>query len=238
MNVKVTAAQRRRAPPATESRSASSTAFTSATSEVIEGADTVLTFEPHPLSVIHPEAAPKLIMPFHVKRDVIEGLGVDELVVIPFDKEFASIAPEEFCTRILVETLGARAGLGGGELPLRRQGQGDSGDARLPRRIRDDRGAARRGRRRDRLLDPDPGAGRGGRRRHRTALPRLAVHVRGRGRLRRQARADARVPDREHRSRRALRLPGLRDLRGFRERTSRPPSTSASGRPSRAAAAC
>ena len=31
---------------------------------VIGDADTVLTFEPHPLSVIHPEAAPKLIMPF------------------------------------------------------------------------------------------------------------------------------------------------------------------------------
>ena len=75
---------------------------------VIGDADTVLTFEPHPLSVIHPEAAPKLIMPFPVKRDVIEGLGVQELVVIPFDKEFASIPPEDFCNRILVERLGAR----------------------------------------------------------------------------------------------------------------------------------
>ena len=44
--------------------------------QVIEGADTVLTFEPHPLRVIHPEAAPKLIMPFAIKRDVIEGLEV------------------------------------------------------------------------------------------------------------------------------------------------------------------
>ncbi len=43
---------------------------------VIEGADTVLTFDPHPLEVIHPAALPKLIMPFGVKRDVIEGLGV------------------------------------------------------------------------------------------------------------------------------------------------------------------
>ena len=56
---------------------------------VIEGADTVLTFDPHPLEVLHPAAAPKLIMPFEVKRDVIEGLGVQELVVIPFDEEFA-----------------------------------------------------------------------------------------------------------------------------------------------------
>ena len=76
--------------------------------KVIEGADTVLTFEPHPLSVIHPEAAPKLIMPFPVKRDVIEGLGVEELVVIPFDKQFSTIPPDEFCERILIERLGAR----------------------------------------------------------------------------------------------------------------------------------
>src|SRR6266540_2931944 len=75
--------------------------------EVIDRADTVLTFEPHPLSVIHPEAAPKLIMPFEIKRDVIEGLEVRELVVIPFDHGFSTIAPEEFCSRILVDTLGA-----------------------------------------------------------------------------------------------------------------------------------
>jgi riboflavin kinase/FMN adenylyltransferase len=74
---------------------------------VIDKADTVLTFDPHPLSVIHPEAAPKLIMPFDVKRDVIDGLGVDELVVIPFDKEFMKIPAEEFISRILVEQLGA-----------------------------------------------------------------------------------------------------------------------------------
>ena len=46
-------------------------------------------------------------MPFGIKRDVIEGLGVEELVVIPFDREFASIDPVEFCERILVEQLGA-----------------------------------------------------------------------------------------------------------------------------------
>ena len=76
--------------------------------KVIEGADTVLTFEPHPLSVLHPEAAPKLIMPFEIKRDVIEGLGVEELVVIPFDRAFSTVPPEEFCSRIVVEKLGAR----------------------------------------------------------------------------------------------------------------------------------
>jgi riboflavin kinase/FMN adenylyltransferase len=75
--------------------------------EVIDGADTVLTFDPHPLEILHPAAAPKLIMPFKVKRDVIDGLGVEELVVIPFDKEFASISAEDFVSKVLVERLGA-----------------------------------------------------------------------------------------------------------------------------------
>lgn len=74
---------------------------------VIDKADTVLTFDPHPLTVINPEAAPKLIMPFEVKRDVIDGLGVDELVVIPFDKEFSQHSAEEFIDQVLIEKLGA-----------------------------------------------------------------------------------------------------------------------------------
>jgi riboflavin kinase / FMN adenylyltransferase len=76
--------------------------------EVIDATDTVLTFEPHPVRVLHPEAAPKLIMPFAIKRDVIEGLGAEELVVIPFDEDFARIEPEEFCSEVLVRRLGAR----------------------------------------------------------------------------------------------------------------------------------
>jgi len=74
---------------------------------VIEGADTVLTFDPHPLEVIHPAALPKLIMPFGVKRDVIEGLGVRELVIIPFDHEFATLSAEEFIEWVLIERLSA-----------------------------------------------------------------------------------------------------------------------------------
>ena len=74
---------------------------------VIEGADTVLTFDPHPLEVIHPAALPKLIMPFGVKRDVIEGLGVRELVVIPFNAEFARRSAEDFIEHVLVEKLQA-----------------------------------------------------------------------------------------------------------------------------------
>ena len=75
--------------------------------EVIRGADTVLTFDPHPLAVIHPEATPKLISSFDVKRDLIAGLGVDELVVITFDKGFSSQTAEEFVNEVLIERLGA-----------------------------------------------------------------------------------------------------------------------------------
>lgn len=74
---------------------------------VIDDADTVLTFDPHPLEVLHPAALPKLIMPFTVKRDVIAGLGVQELVVIPFDEEFAQRSAEDFIEHVLIERLGA-----------------------------------------------------------------------------------------------------------------------------------
>jgi riboflavin kinase/FMN adenylyltransferase len=74
---------------------------------VIDEADTVLTFDPHPLEILHPAALPKLIMPFEVKRDVIDGLGVEELVVIPFDREFATRSAEDFIEHVLVERLGA-----------------------------------------------------------------------------------------------------------------------------------
>lgn len=74
---------------------------------VIDDADTVLTFHPHPLEILNPAALPKLIMPFEVKRDVIEGLGVGELVVIPFDREFATVSAEGFIEQVLIERLGA-----------------------------------------------------------------------------------------------------------------------------------
>jgi riboflavin kinase / FMN adenylyltransferase len=67
----------------------------------------VLTFDPHPLSVIHPEATPKLISTFPVKRDLIAGLGVNELVVIPFDRGFASQTAEEFVQEVLIGRLTA-----------------------------------------------------------------------------------------------------------------------------------
>jgi riboflavin kinase / FMN adenylyltransferase len=76
--------------------------------EVMRGADTVLTFEPHPRTVVAPDKAPKLITSLETKIDLISGLGVDELVVIPFDGAFASQSPQAFIDDVLVAKLDAR----------------------------------------------------------------------------------------------------------------------------------
>lgn len=74
---------------------------------VIGGNDTVLTFDPHPLQVVRPEAAPKLLTSLEVKTELIAGLGVQELVVIPFDERFAHQSAQEFIDDVLVERLRA-----------------------------------------------------------------------------------------------------------------------------------
>jgi riboflavin kinase/FMN adenylyltransferase len=75
--------------------------------EVIAGNDTVLTFEPHPLAVIRPEAAPKLLTSLEVKIELVAGLGVEELVVVPFDERFAAQSPGEFIDQILIGRMGS-----------------------------------------------------------------------------------------------------------------------------------
>jgi riboflavin kinase / FMN adenylyltransferase len=75
--------------------------------EVIRGADTVLTFEPHPAGIVSPAGAPRLLTPLQRKVELIADLGVQELVVVPFDREFASRSAESFIDDVLVSTLRA-----------------------------------------------------------------------------------------------------------------------------------
>jgi riboflavin kinase/FMN adenylyltransferase len=75
--------------------------------EVIRGADSVLTFDPHPTVVVAPAHAPKLLTPLAVKAELIEALGVRELILIPFDAEFARRGAQEFIDQVLVGALGA-----------------------------------------------------------------------------------------------------------------------------------
>lgn len=74
---------------------------------VIAGVDTVLTFDPHPLSVVRPQAAPKLLTSLELKCELIESLRVTELIVIPFDQTFAHQSPEQFIEDVLLSRLGA-----------------------------------------------------------------------------------------------------------------------------------
>jgi len=94
--------------------------------EVIDGADTVLTFEPHPRAVVAPDAAPKLLTPLAVKEDLLAGLGVQELVVIPFDRSFAAQSAQEFIDRVLVEQLGAERVSVGENFRFGHKAQGDA----------------------------------------------------------------------------------------------------------------
>jgi riboflavin kinase/FMN adenylyltransferase len=68
----------------------------------------VLTFEPHPFQVFHPEAPPFRLTPFRAKARQIEALGVYLLLVLPFDLEFSKVAADEFVRTLIVEGLKAR----------------------------------------------------------------------------------------------------------------------------------
>jgi riboflavin kinase/FMN adenylyltransferase len=94
--------------------------------EVIRGADSVLTFDPHPVSVIAPQHAPKLLTSLAVKAELIAALGVRELIVIPFDHDFARRTASEFIDRVLVDALGATHVSIGENFRFGHRAQGDS----------------------------------------------------------------------------------------------------------------
>ena len=75
--------------------------------EVIAGSDSVLTFDPHPVSVVAPQHTPKLLTTLERKAELIASLGVGELIVIPFDAAFAARSADEFIEEVLVGVLGA-----------------------------------------------------------------------------------------------------------------------------------
>ena len=84
----------------------------------------VLTFEPHPLKVLAPERAPKMLLAHKDKMQLLQALGVDVVVIQNFDLSFAQLTAEEFVRGILVERLNARKIWVGRDL---RFGQGRKG---------------------------------------------------------------------------------------------------------------
>lgn len=73
-----------------------------------EVAVAVVTFDPHPLQVLRPDEPPRLLTSTAVKGDLIAGLGVDELIVIPFTKELSMLDAESFARDVLAGKLAAR----------------------------------------------------------------------------------------------------------------------------------
>jgi riboflavin kinase/FMN adenylyltransferase len=95
--------------------------------KVIGGADSVLTFEPHPVSVVAPQHTPRLLTTLERKAELIASLGVEELIVIPFDAEFASRSAQSFVDDVLVGGLGAGQVAVGENFRFGHRAQGDPG---------------------------------------------------------------------------------------------------------------
>ncbi|MCA9771929.1 MAG: bifunctional riboflavin kinase/FAD synthetase [Myxococcales bacterium] len=74
----------------------------------LDATSVAYTFDPHPLKILNPEAAPKILTPLDKKAKLIAQLGVDVLVCERFTEEFAAQSPEDFVREVLVERLRAR----------------------------------------------------------------------------------------------------------------------------------
>jgi riboflavin kinase/FMN adenylyltransferase len=67
-----------------------------------------VTFEPHPLRILRPDSAPKLITPLEVKLKLLEHNGVDATLVLPFTRDLSLMSAHDFARNLLVDVLHAR----------------------------------------------------------------------------------------------------------------------------------
>ena len=74
----------------------------------IGGKAVVVTFEPHPLRILRPDVAPKLLTPLPVKLQLLEQTGVDAVLVLPFSRDLSLMSAHDFARQVLVDTLHAR----------------------------------------------------------------------------------------------------------------------------------
>lgn len=85
----------------------------------------LLTFDPHPLLVTCPERAPKQLLSVEERVDSALDLGIDHVLVLPFDRETAVTPAEDFVRSGLVERLHARHVVVGANFRFGRHGSGD-----------------------------------------------------------------------------------------------------------------
>jgi riboflavin kinase/FMN adenylyltransferase len=87
-------------------------------------ASTVVTFDPHPMSVLRPELAPLELSTPDRKREMVAELGVDELVQIRFDLAFSQLDHAQFEQRVLGDVLAARLVIVGSNFRYGHRAQG------------------------------------------------------------------------------------------------------------------
>ena len=69
---------------------------------------TVITFDPHPRAVLHPESAPPLLQTFDQKIEGFGVLGIEQTIVVRFTKAFSNISAEGFINDVIMDRLHAR----------------------------------------------------------------------------------------------------------------------------------
>jgi riboflavin kinase/FMN adenylyltransferase len=66
----------------------------------------VITFHPHPLSVVAPDRVPKQILTLAQKEEILREMGIDALLIVPFSHEFSRWTADRFIQDFLVRALG------------------------------------------------------------------------------------------------------------------------------------
>lgn len=89
-----------------------------------------ITFDPHPLAVLHPDRAPEPLSTIEHRLDLMAAAGLDAVLVMPFTHELARWSPERFVREALVETLGAKEVVVGGDTRFGYRNAGDVGTLR------------------------------------------------------------------------------------------------------------
>ncbi|MGH9826167.1 MAG: bifunctional riboflavin kinase/FAD synthetase [Blastocatellia bacterium] len=69
---------------------------------------TVLTFDPHPRAVLHPESAPPLLQTLEQKQRAMKEMGIEQLVLIPFTNALSKVSAEDFLDQTIFDRLDAR----------------------------------------------------------------------------------------------------------------------------------
>jgi riboflavin kinase/FMN adenylyltransferase len=74
----------------------------------ISGISMVVTFDPHPMRVLRPDVAPRLLTPMAAKLRLLEETGVDAVLLLPFTRDLSLMTPLEFVEQVIVRALRAR----------------------------------------------------------------------------------------------------------------------------------